>query len=191
MVGRELQPRPKDNARQTRQGFDYFVYPVEESSTSTGSETSASCSDDDSGVNMPSAASEPVAAFTDIEAPAGYSNNGVGDESAASSGEVALATPPSVSQELNRKKSCSSASGDNGAAPLVPCEAEEDESWAEMEKAQRCAVTTAKTTGSFSWITSATPAGCMVCLDSYKAKDRVCRIPCGHVFHAEVRQPPG
>lgn len=190
VVGRDLQARPKNNPPRTRQGFDYFIYP-EASSSSTGSETSISCSDDDSGVNIPSAAFESAAAFADIEAPAGNSNNGVGDDSAASSGAVVLAPAPSVSQEQNSNR-CSGASENNGAAPPPPCETKEDESWVETGTDQQRATTTAKTMGSLSWaLPSATPTECMVCLEPYKAGDRVCRIPCGHVSHAEVRHATG
>lgn len=188
VVGRDLQSRPKDDHQQTRQGFDYYVYPEE--SSSTGSDTGLSCSDDDSGVNAPSGAFESAAAFTDIEAPANNSNNGVCDESPASSGE-APATEPSLAQQHGGKSG--TASEDHAAVPPTPGETkEEDESWVETENdQQRTATIPSKTTGSFSWTTSANPTGCMVCLESYNAGDRVCQIPCAHIFHAEVRHPPG
>ena len=32
------------------------------------------------------------------------------------------------------------------------------------------------------------PAECAACTESYSGADELCRITCGHVFHAEVRQ---
>eukprot|EP00903_Cladosiphon_okamuranus_P008118 g7819.t1 len=193
-VGRELQQRPKDdNPPQTRQGFDYFVYPELASSSTTGSETSVSCSDDDSGINIASDAFKSAAAFTDIEAPTvSNSGNGVDDESAASSVQ-APATAPSVAQEpIDSSESCGAGEGDGAASltpsptpPPPPSETKDDESCEETKEDQQRETTTAKTTGSFSWTPTATPTECMVCLESYTAGDRVCRIPCGHAFHAE------
>lgn len=182
MIGsRDLQQRPKDVPSQSRQGFDYFVYP--EASSSTGSETSAGSSDEDSGISVSSTgAFQSTAGCTDIEAPASNSDNGVGDESAACSGEVP-ATAATFTREHSSKESCS-ASEDGGAAPH-PCETKEDENCCvETGKTQQHPTATA--TGSLVW----TPSECMLCLEPYKAGDRVCRIPCAHVFHAEVRQPP-
>lgn len=199
VVGRELQQRPKDDdPPQTRQGFDYFVYPEQASLSSTGSETSVSCSDD-SGINIASATFEPATAFTDVEAPAASnSGNGVGDEGAAASSVQAPATAPSFGQEHGSEK-CGAGEDDGVAPPTLapppppPSETkDDDESWAETEEEdQQRVTTTAKATGSFSWTPSATSTECMVCLESYTAGDRVCRIPCGHAFHVEVRQTPG
>lgn len=183
VTGRALQQRPKDDAPQTRRDFDYFVFP--EASSSTGSETSVSCSEEDSGIIVPSAAFESAPVVTDIEAPAGASNNGVGDQGTLPRGETPATTASSAPENCNE---ISSARGDGGPTP-PPCETKEDESCVERRRDEQAATTTGTITGPFAWAPSATPTECLVCLDSYMAGDRVCRIPCAHIFHAEVRQP--
>lgn len=39
--------------------------------------------------------------------------------------------------------------------------------------------------GLFSWTASAL-TDCSVCLEAYRAGDRICRLPCMHAFHAVV-----
>lgn len=179
-IGRDLACRPKDVRPQARRGFDYFVYP--EGPSSTGLETSAAFSDEDSGTTVSSEAFGPTAACTDIEAPAtaaSDSDNGDGgEESAACSREV-----PATTQAFS--------SEDDDVAPPA-CETKEPENYVETEQHQQLATTTAKTTEYFSWTPSATPNGCMACFETNNEGDRMCRILlCSHVFHAKVSQPRG
>ncbi len=167
-----LQQRPKGVPPHIRQSFDYFVYP----GSSTGSETSLASSDEDGVSLSPPAPHSTPPGRTDIEAPA--------DDSDGSPGGEAPATPPPATGEGGGESRGIVEQGGRAAPPNKKTKDREHVRGAE-ENHRPMAESFSPTT------MHSIPTGCAACADSFCGGDELCRIPCGHVFHAEVRQTSG
>jgi len=161
-----LQQRPKGVPPHIRRSFDYFVYP----GSSTGSETSLASSDEN-GVSSSSPASQ-------LTPPGRTDIKGSGSDGSAAA--EATATPLAGTEGGGESYGIIE-QGRRAPPPNKKTKDQEQVRGAEV-KDRPMAESYSPTT-----IYSA-PAGCAACAESFCGGDELCRIPCGHVFHAEVRR---
>lgn len=163
-----LQQRPKGVPPHIRQSFDYFVYP----GSSSGSQTSLASSDED-GASFSPLASQPIpTGRADIEAPASDLDGSTGGE--------APATPPPATEEGGGETCGIDEQGGRAAPPNKKAK--------DQEHVRRAEENHRPMAESFSPTTMhSAPTGCAACAESFCGGDELCRLPCGHVFHVEVR----
>lgn len=193
--------RPKAVPRESRPAnVEFFLYPG--SPLSTGSETSSTSSRESSTAcsSLPSQSTARCAA--DVEAAGTGAPTGGGGESARCTIEEAPLIVPAF--RCGSSGESGSVHGEEGVAPTLLSSGHRKQAGQEQQEGQDLfrgaeegreqstvdlhqTVTTATTMTTTTTTEYSSWSGCSVCLEPYGRGDRVCRMPCRHVFHAEVR----
>lgn len=160
VTARRLAERPKGVPRHVRRNYHYFIFPE----TDPDADTAAS----DVGTMAESIVSSNASSKPALDEASGVAGSG------ATGAIESEAASPSPSAERG-----SEGGGEGEAMAVEPQHDQGDEAAPHGTQNQGGLAASA--------LAPSSSSDCSVCLEGYREGDRVCRLPCAHIFHAEVR----